>query len=101
MSSARDEGSDGSKLDFSKFKLKPSLDIEYNDQYKASKITFKFVAFKTPKQINRSISMPNRVFFTTKFYTFKQSKTEQVLLRLPKLLAKNMKEQSNMQAAVA
>ena len=29
----------------------PKLDIEINDVYKASSITIKFVAFKTPTQV--------------------------------------------------
>jgi hypothetical protein len=69
---------------------KPKLEIELKDQFKASTISIKIVAFKTPNMLNRSISMPNRVFFTTKFFTFRKTTTDQVILRLPKSVAKDL-----------
>ena len=56
----------------------------------------KFVAFKTMLNINRSISMPKRLYFTTKFYTFRETTTREVLLRLPKAEAKDLEEQASM-----
>ena len=56
----------------------------------------KFVAFKTMLNINRSISMPKRLYFTTKFYTFRETSTREVLLRLPKAEAKDLEEQASM-----
>ena len=80
---------------------KPKLDIELKDQFKASTISIKIVAFKTPSILNRSIAMPNRVYFTTKFFTFRQTKTDQVFLRLPKSVAKDLQQQQTMQKVSA
>ena len=70
---------------------KPSLEIEIEDHFKLSTIQIKFVAFKTPPVSNKSVLLPKRMKFSTKFYAFNESKTEHALLRLPKAVAKNMK----------
>jgi len=80
---------------------KPKLDYELRDQYKSSTITFKFVAFKTANVWNQSIQMPKRVFFTTKFYMFRQTQTEQVMLMLPKSVARNLEYQQVLHAREA
>lgn len=63
----------------------PKMENEILDLYKASTITFKFVAFKTPIVFmnNSSIAMPSKLYFTFKFFTFKEMQTEKVMLRLP------------------
>lgn len=64
----------------------PRMDIEMQDIYKASTLTFKFVAMKTP--FNPDIQIPSKVFFTFKFFTFKSVETEKVVLKLPPELEK-------------
>ena len=56
----------------------------------------KFVAFKTNTKINRHVLMPQRLYFTTKFYTFRERKTAQVLLRLPKAEARDLDAQKKL-----
>ena len=80
----------GQALDMNMLTYKPKIEIELKDQFKASTISIKIVAFKTPNMLNRSISMPNRVYFTTKFFTFRKTTTDQVILRLPKSVAKDL-----------
>jgi len=36
----------------------PRMEVEVNDIYKASTITLKFVAIKTPVQFNNNIQIP-------------------------------------------
>ena len=45
--------------------------------------------------------MPKRVFFTTKFYMFRQTQTEQVMLMLPKSVARNLEYQQVLHAREA
>jgi hypothetical protein len=72
----------------------PKMDIEVTDPYKASTFTFKFVAFKSPLHLpSDSMTLPSKVFFTFKFFTFKQIQTETVLLKLPPEM--EQKQQSN------
>jgi len=59
------------------------------------------VAFKKPNVLNRSILMPDRLFFTTKFYTFRETKTAGVQLRLPKAVANDLEQQRAAQNAQA
>lgn len=56
--------------------VKPKLELEYKDPKMASTVSFKFVAFKTANNWNQQIQMPTRVFFTMKFYMFRETKTE-------------------------
>lgn len=65
--------SSGQGLDMNLATYKPKIDIELKDQFKASTISIKIVAFKTPSILNRSIAMPTRVYFTTKFFTFRET----------------------------
>ena len=44
-----------------------NLELEYNDVLKASKLTLKFVAFKTPTS---GTTLPSSLFFTFKFFTY-------------------------------
>lgn len=106
MNSSRKDKADGSplrvkqdptKLDFSRLTFKPKLDIEYNDQFKSSTISFKFIAIKTPSVLNQSVQMPHRVQFSTKFFMFRERKAEPVVLRLPKSVARSLKHQNVMQ----
>jgi|TARA_B110000285_G_scaffold129590_1_gene145789 hypothetical protein len=80
-------------LDITKYQIKPKIDLEINDILKASEISIKFVVFKTPQSMNRDIRMPKKVFFTTKFFTKRQSKTGLVFLRLAKSVAADFKKQ--------
>jgi hypothetical protein len=61
------------------------MENEILDLYKASTLTFKFVAFKTPLTFlsNSAFSLPSKLYFTFKFFTFKEIMTEKVLMRLP------------------
>lgn len=43
--------SEKNQLDFSAKALRPDLKLELNDQFRASTINVKFVAFRTPKQL--------------------------------------------------
>lgn len=72
--------------------IRPSLDIELKGKTKpmASTLTFKFIAIKTLDVADMPSVFPSRVFFTQKFYNFKESKTEPGLLRLPLSVAKNL-----------
>ena len=65
-------------LDFSRMNFKPKLDLEIKDILKACEINIKFVVFKTPNNLNREIRMPDKVYFTTKFFTKRQTKTPTV-----------------------
>ena len=49
----------------------PKMDIEVLDPLKASTISFKFVALKTPLTFNPDLQIPQKLFFTFKFFTFK------------------------------
>jgi hypothetical protein len=60
----------------------PRLDLELHDPYKASTITFKFVAIKTPFQLLNGLPYPSKIFFTLKFYTFTAVHSETCTLRL-------------------
>jgi len=71
---------------------RPDLDRELTDQFTASTIGIKFVAFKT-----NAASAPKRMYFTLKFYNLKEIKTEQTLLRLPLNVAKSMRQQATIQ----
>jgi len=50
------------------------MDLEMGDTHKANVFTIKFVAFKTPTSVgsgpNAKKTLPSRLFFTFKFYTF-------------------------------
>lgn len=86
-------------LDLAKIRPpKPKLEHELSDPWKSSTISFKFVAFKTANVWSQSVQMPSRVFFTMKFYMFRQTQTEQVVLRLPTSVAKNMQHQQALQS---
>jgi hypothetical protein len=62
----------------------PRLDLELHDPLKASTISFKFVAVKTPFTISSMLTdFPKKLFFTFKFFTFSQSQTETVFLKDP------------------
>ena len=60
--------------------FRPNLEREFSDKYKGSEISMRILAFKTAETIDHSIAMPRRMFFTTKFYTFKEIKTENAIL---------------------
>ena len=47
----------------------PKMDLEYNDAFKASTFSFKFVAFKTPMHLpSDSMNLPSKIYFTFKFF---------------------------------
>jgi len=52
------------------------------DQLQASSISFKFVVFKASIHAN-PLSMPRRVFFQLRFFTFPEVKTDTVSLIEP------------------
>lgn len=56
----------------------PRLDLEVDDPYKASTVTFKFVAVKT--SFSKAV-IPTKIYFTFKFFTFKTKKTKTVALK--------------------
>lgn len=60
----------------------PRLDLELHDPYKASTITFKFVAVKTPFQFPNGLAYPSKVYFTFKFFTFTAVHSETCTLRV-------------------
>jgi hypothetical protein len=49
----------------------PRMELEVNDPYKASTLSFKFVAIKTPLSFNPELQIPQKLYFTFKFFTFK------------------------------
>ena len=51
-----------------------NLELEYNDALRASRFTFKFVAFKTPTSTEHQL--PKDLFFTFKFFTKQTAQTE-------------------------
>lgn len=57
----------------------PRLDLEMVDPLKASTITVKFVAVKTP--LGGVSAFPTKVYFTFKFFTFHSVHTETVYLK--------------------
>ena len=63
--------------------IKPNLEREFSDKYKGSDISIRILAFKTGSTIEKTIAMPKRMYFTTKFYTFGEVKTEKVILTQP------------------
>ena len=63
----------------------------------ANTITFHFRSFKTLLKSQSSIKVPERMFFTAKFFNFQESKTEMCLLRLPYDQAKTLEQQRNVQ----
>jgi len=66
--------------------FEPNLDLEHKDDFKASTFTFKFVSFKASQgQYNQQtqMQMPSKMFFTLKFFSFKETKTETVVLKAP------------------
>ena len=69
----------------------PRMDFEVNDPFKASTFTFKFVALKTPMILNTVSAIPQKLFFTFKFFTFKEVKSEVCILSLPPDVEKQMK----------
>ena len=58
----------------------PRLDLELHDPLRASTLTVKFVAVKTPFL---ATTFPSRIYLTFKFYTFHSVHTETVVLRSP------------------
>lgn len=58
----------------------PRLEMELHDPLKASTLTFKFVAVKTPFN-TIAVPFPSKVFFTFKFFTFHTVHTETVALK--------------------
>lgn len=60
----------------------PRLDLELHDPMKASTLSFKFVAMKTPFQMpSNGQSFPNKIYITFKFYNFSMVHSETCLLR--------------------
>ena len=55
-----------------------NLDLELNDVLARSMVNIKFVALKTPS--TASSAMPEKLFFTFKFFTFKTIQTDVVNL---------------------
>ena len=47
----------------------PRIENELHDEYKASNLTFKFMAFKT-LLIGSGVHIPSTLYFTFKFFTF-------------------------------
>ena len=56
----------------------PRLDLELDDPFKASTLTFKFVAVKTAFS---QACIPSKLYFTFKFYTFHTVHSETVSLK--------------------
>ena len=77
--------------------MKPDLGVELKDRMLANTITIKFRNFKTLLKSESSVKVPERMFFTTKFFNFHESKTEMGLLRLPIDQAKTLEQQRNVQ----
>ena len=77
--------------------------MEKRDLFKASSVNLKFVAFRTPKEkeLTRTMHLPSRLYFTLKFYLFPQAKTERLILRLPKTVAKDLDEQAELHRKAA
>lgn len=88
-------GASPEALDLAKQTPLPSVETEKADPRKASSINLKFVAFRTPKELTRTVQLPSRLFFTLKFYMFPEARTERLLLRLPKAIA-NLDEQDEL-----
>jgi hypothetical protein len=80
----------GANNDFFPLALRPNLGRELEDKFIASTISMKFVAFKTLDARASATRLPQRVFFTTKFYSFKESRSDVGLLRLPLQVAKDL-----------
>ena len=57
----------------------PRLDLELDDPFKASTLTFKFVAVKT--SFTQTSTIPLKLYFTFKFYTFHTVHSETVTLK--------------------
>jgi hypothetical protein len=56
----------------------PRLDLELQDPLRASTLTFKFVAVKTSFS---NANIPQKMYFTFKFFTFHAVHTETVALK--------------------
>ncbi len=67
------------------------MEYEIKDPYKASTITLKFAAYKTPLMLGSDVHVPAKMFFTFKFFTFKAVSTEKVILKLPSELEEEKK----------
>lgn len=89
-SEIRSQSSDQEAFPKLSAQLQTSVNFQMEDQYMASKVTFKFVAFKTCRDEEVLSRVPSRLFFTLKFYTFQESKTEMVLLKLPLHIAQKL-----------
>lgn len=51
----------------------PKMELEYNDAFKASTVTFKFMSFKSPMHLpSDSMNLPSKFYFTFKFFSFKE-----------------------------
>lgn len=66
----------------------PRMENEVNDPYKASTLSFKFVAFKTPVSLfgvdaTSDIVIPQKMYFSFKFFTFQSIVSEKVVIKLP------------------
>ena len=62
----------------------PRLDLELHDPLKASTISIKFVAVKTPFTLSTMLTtFPKKLYFTFKFFTFHTAQTETVWLKDP------------------
>lgn len=60
----------------------PRLELEFSDPMKASTLTFKFVALKTPFQMPvQGQQFPSKVYMTFKFFNFAKVHTETCVLR--------------------
>jgi len=69
--------------------VQKNLELEVNDVLKANIFTFKFVQFKTPSSTSADgATIPHKMFFSFKFYTFSAAQTEAVELKDPALVSK-------------
>ena len=63
--------------------VRPNIGRELKDKFLGSNIHIRLVAFKTNASLDRSVAMPSRMYFTTKFYSFNEVRTQDAVLTHP------------------
>ena len=72
------------------------MELEFNDVLKGNSFGVKFVAMQTPTSLPAKMnSLPAKVFFTFKFYTFNMVQTDAVQLRLSKQIEEKLSSQKS------
>ena len=73
-----------------------NMELEFNDVLKGNSFGVKFVAMQTPTSLPAKMSsLPSKVFFTFKFYTFNMVQTDAVQLRLSKQIEETLSSQKS------